>query len=85
MEININFKVSTEDVRKVIANRNIRFKGGRLTDEECVAVLEKAKRTWTLEEGINSDVIEYWIYTLYRARIVSLRDSRYGYHKFTTK
>lgn len=65
------------DVRKSILERNIRFKSGEeLTDTECNSVLEKADQYYDRYEGMNCDIIEYWIYKLYRKRILSVPSTR---------
>jgi hypothetical protein len=76
----VAFEWCTNDVRRVISDRNIRFKGGTLTEAECFNVLSTAVKHHDLDEGIRNDVIEFWIFTIYRARIINGRDDRHGYY-----
>lgn len=60
------------DVRDVIARRGIRFKKGKeLTDSDCFQVLVHAVKDHDRNQGINLDVLEFWISALFRERIVN--------------
>lgn len=76
----VSFEWGIPDVRKVIKDRGIRFKE-ELNDEECFKVLQLAVMRHDHNEGINYDVIEFWIFTMFRSRIANCRDPRYGYYR----
>ena len=69
------------DVRRTLADRNIKFKKDTLTNNECFAVLCRAANNHDNNEGINYDVLEFWIFALYRTRISNGRDCTHGYYR----
>ena len=77
----VAFEWSIADVRYTLADRNIRFKKESLTNEECFSVLCKVITNHDPYDGINYDIIEFWIFALYRSRISNGRDSTHGYYR----
>jgi len=70
-----------KDVKQLILDRNIRFKNGNnLTDEECFKVLKLALNRNDDNEGINYDVLEFWLFSLFRSRIINAR-SIHGWYR----